>query len=193
MNAKENSDESVVPATTANNGGAEPSAESIEERDLAKRNDVQADLLRTPGRVKRKSSGLQGVREAARKDSTLKFTALLHHVNVDCLREAFFNLKKTAAVGIDRVTWHEYEQNVEANIEDLHERIHRGAYRAKPSLRIHIPKPDGRTRPLGIASLEDKIVQQAVVWVLQSIYEQDFAGFSYGFRPGRGGHEVLEA
>jgi group II intron reverse transcriptase/maturase len=193
MNARENSDESVVPATLANNDGAEPSAESTEERDSAKRNDVQTDLPRTPGRIKRKSSGLHGVREAARKDSRLKFTALLHHVNVDCLTEAFFNLKKTAAVGIDEVTWHEYGQEVEANIVDLHERIHRGAYRAKPSLRIHMLKPDGRTRPLGIASLEDKIVQQAVVWVLQSIYEQDFVGFSYGFRPGRGGHDALDA
>jgi hypothetical protein len=203
MNAEENSDESIVPATSANNDGAErspaersvtePSAESIEERDSAKRNDEQTDLHRTPGRIKRKSSGLHGVREAARKDSTLKFTALLHHVNCELLHEAFFNLKKTAAVGIDRVTWHEYAREVEANIVDLHERIHRGAYRAKPSLRIHIPKPDGRTRPLGIASLEDKIVQQAVVWVLQSIYEQDFVGFSYGFRPGRSGHDALDA
>lgn len=126
-------------------------------------NDVQASLPRTPSRTLRKSSGLHGVREAARKDSTLRFTALLHHVHFDCLYAAFFNLKKTAAVGVDEVPWHEYEQNVEASIEDLHERIHRGACRAKPSLRIHIPKPDGRTRPLGIASLEDKIVQQAVV------------------------------
>ncbi|MEZ6033712.1 MAG: group II intron reverse transcriptase/maturase [Planctomycetaceae bacterium] len=193
MNANRNSDESIVPATSANNDAAEASAESIEERDSAKRNDVQADLPRTPSRTQRKSSGLRGVREAARQDSTLRFTALLHHVNFDCLYAAFFNLKKTAAVGVDEVTWHEYEQNVEAHINDLHERIHRGAYRAKPSLRIHIPKPDGRTRPLGIASLEDKIVQQAVVWVLQSIYEQDFVGFSYGFRPGRSQHNALDA
>ncbi len=106
---------------------------------------------------------------------------LLHHVNEDCLTEAFFNLKKTAAVGVDGVTWQEYEQNLEANIADLHDRIHRGAYRAKPCRRSWIPKPDGRQRPLGIASLEDKIVQQAVLWVIQSIYEQDFLGFSYGF------------
>ena len=183
-------DESVVPATSANKDAAEASAESIEERDSAKRNDVQADLLRTPSRIERKSSGLHGVREAARKDSKLRFTALLHHVNFDCLYAAYFNLKKTAAVGVDAVTWHEYEQNVEANINDLHKRIHRGAYRAKPSLRIHIPKPEGRTRPRSIASLEDKIVQQAVVWVLQSIYEQDFVGFSCApkrenRRPGR--------
>jgi group II intron reverse transcriptase/maturase len=150
-------------------------------------------LHRTPGRIKRKSRGLHGVREAARKDGTLKFTALLHHVNEDCLREAFFNLKKTAAVGIDGVTWHEYERNMEANIADLHDRIHRGAYRAQPSLRVWIPKPDGRQRPLGVASLEDKIVQQAVLWVLQSIYEQDFLGISYGFRPGRSQHNALDA
>jgi group II intron reverse transcriptase/maturase len=133
------------------------------------------------------------VREAARKDSTLKFTALLHHVSEDCLTEAFFNLKKTAAVGMDQVTWHDYERNLEVNIADLHGRIHRGAYRAKPSRRTWIPKTDGRQRPLGIASLEDKIVQQAVLWVLQSIYEQDFLGFSYGFRPGRRQHDALDA
>ncbi len=174
MNAKRKSDESVVLATPANNGAAEAPAESAEERDSAERNAEQAALHRTPSRVKRKSRGLHGVREAARKDGTLKFTALLHHVNEDCLTEAFFNLKKTAAVGVDGVTWHEYERNLEANIESLHDRIHRGAYRAKPSRRAWMLKPDGRQRPLGIASLEDKIVQQAVLWVLQSIYEQDF-------------------
>ena len=154
---------------------------------------MQTALRRTPGRTRRKSRGLHGVREAARKDATLKFTALLHHVNEDCLTEAFFNLKKSAAAGVDSVTWHEYEQNVEANIADLHDRIHRGAYRARPSRRVWIPKPDGRQRPLGIASLEDKIVQQAVLWVLQSICEQDFLGFSYGFRPGRSQHDALDA
>ena len=193
MNANRKSDESVVPATSANNGVAETPAESIEERDSAKRNAEQTALRRTPGRIKCKSRGLHGVREAARKDDTLKFTALLHHVNEDCLREAFFHLKKTAAVGVDGVTWHEYERNVEANIVDLHDRIHRGAYRARPSRRAWMPKPDGRQRPLGIASLEDKIVQQAVLWVLQSIYEQDFLGFSYGFRPGRSQHDALDA
>jgi retron-type reverse transcriptase len=193
MNADRKSDESVVPAKSANNGAAGASAESTEERDSAKRNAAQAALPRTPGRTKRKTRGLHGVREAARKDSTLKFTALLHHVNEDCLTEAFFNLKKTAAVGIDGVTWHEYERNLEANMADLHDRIHRGAYRAQPSRRVWIPKPDGRQRPLGIASLEDKIVQQAVLWVLQSIYEQDFLGFSYGFRSGRGQHDALDA
>lgn len=125
--------------------------------------------------------------------SKLRFTTLLHHVNEDCLTAAFFNLKKSAAVGVDGVTWHDYEQDMEANIADLHDRIHRGAYRALPSLRAWIPKPDGRQRPLGIAALEDKIVQQAVLWVLQSIYEQDFLGFSYGFRPNRSQHQALDA
>jgi len=193
MNANRKADEFVVPTTPANNGAAEAPAESAEERDSAKRNAEQAALHRTPGRTKRKSRGLHGVREAARQDGTLKFTALLHHVNEDCLREAFFNLKKTAAVGVDGVTWHEYERNLEANIADLHDRIHRGAYRAKPSRRAWIPKSDGRQRPLGIASLEDKLVQQAVLWVLQSIYEADFCGFSYGFRPGRSQHDALDA
>jgi RNA-directed DNA polymerase len=193
------SDGSVVPTKLANNEGAEPSAESAEERDPTQRNTEQDALDRTQSRVLRRSSGLSGVREAARRPismgarSQLKFTALLHHVDEDCLTEAFFHLKKTAAVGIDGVTWHEYEQNLEANIRDLHGRVHRGAYRAKPSRRVWIPKPDGRQRPLGIASLEDKIVQQAVLWVLQSIYEQAFLGFSYGFRPGRSCHQALDA
>ena len=193
MNANRQSDEFVVLATSANNGAAEAPAEPAEERDSAKRNTEQAALSRTPSRTKCKTRGLHGVREAARKDGTLKFTALLHHVNEACLTEAFYNLKKTAAVGVDGLTWHEYERNLEDNIADLHGRIHRGAYRAKPSRRTWMPKPDGRKRPLGIASLEDKIVQQAVLWVLQSIYEQDFLGFSYGFRPGRCPHDALDA
>jgi group II intron reverse transcriptase/maturase len=193
MHAEGKSDESVVPATPANNGAAEASVEPVEERDSAKRNAEQAALHRTLRRTKRKSRGLDGVREAAHRDSTLKFTTLLHHVNEDCLTEAFFNLKKTAAVGVDGVTWHEYERNLEANLCSLHDRIHRGAYRAQPSRRAWIPKPDGRQRPLGIAALEDKIVQQAVLWVLQCIYEQDFLGFSYGYRPGRSQHDALDA
>jgi len=193
MNASRKSDEPVVPTTLANKDAADASAEPVEERGSTERNAEQAASRRTPSREKRESRGLTGVREAARKDSTLKFTALLHHVSVDCLTEAFYDLKKTAAVGVDGVTWAEYERNVEDNIADLHGRVHRGAYRAKPSLRQWIPKPDGRQRPLGIASLEDKIVQQAVAWVLQSIYEQDFLGFSYGFRPGRSQHKALDA
>ena len=150
MHADGKSHGSVVPATTTNNGATEVPAESDEGRDPAKRNAEQDTLHRTQVRTQGKSCGLAGVREAARKDSTLKFTALLHHVNEDCLHEAFFNLKKTAAVGVDGVTWHEYERNLEANLLDLHDRIHRGAYRAWPSRRVWIPKPDGRQRPLGI-------------------------------------------
>ena len=193
MNTNRKSDELVVPSTSTNKGEAESSAESSEERSSAKRNAKQTALSRTQGRTKHKSCGLHGVREAARKDSNLKFTALLHHLGEDCLTEAFFNLKKSAAVGVDGVTWHDYEQHLETNISGLHDRIHRGGYRALPSRRVWIPKPDSRQRPLGIAALEDKIVQQAVLWVLQSIYEQDFLGFSYGFRPDRSQHRALDA
>jgi retron-type reverse transcriptase len=133
------------------------------------------------------------VREAARKDGALRFTALLHHIDEQLLTYSFAQLKRDAAVGVDGVTWQEYEGNLEENIRDLKDRIHRGAYRAQPSLRVWIPKPDGRQRPVGIASLEDKIVQQAVVIVLQNIYEEDFLGFSYGFRPGRSQHQALDA
>src|SRR5271170_370612 len=123
----------------------------------------------------------------------LRFTTLLHHVNEKLLLDSFYLLKRQAAPGVDRVTWGEYEQGVEARITGLHDRVHRGAYRAQPSRRVYIPKPDGRQRPLGIAALEDKIVQQAVVTVLNQIYEEDFLGFSYGFRPGRSQHQALDA
>ena len=139
------------------------------------------------------SRGLQGVREAAQRDKGLRFTTLLHHVNEKLLPDSFCQLKKQAAPGVDRVTWGEYEEGVEARITDLHDRIHRGAYRAQPSRRIYIPKPDGRQSPLGIAALEDKIVQRAVVEVLNQIYEEDFAGFSYGFRPGLSAHDALDS
>ena len=139
------------------------------------------------------SRGLQGVREAAQRDKGLRFTTLLHHVNEKLLLDSFYQLKKEAAPGVDRVTWSEYEQGVEGRIQELHDRVHRGAYRAQPSRRVYIPKPDGRRRPLGIAALEDKVVQQAVVTVLNQIYEGDFAGFSYGFRPGRGAHGALDS
>ncbi len=193
MNADRKSDGSIVPMSSTNKDTTEASAEPGEGRDPAKRNDCQAALHRTQRRGKGKSRGLAGVREAARKDSTLKFTALLHHVNEDCLARSFRELKKEAAEGVDGVTWREYERNMEANLAELHDRIHRGAYRAKPSRRIWIAKADGRQRPIGIASLEDKIVQKAVQWVLESIYEEDFLGFSYGFRPGRSQHDALDA
>jgi RNA-directed DNA polymerase len=139
------------------------------------------------------SSELDRVRQVARKDKDARFTALLHHVDVDRLRAAYLVLRPRAAPGVDGVTWHEYGQNLEGNLRDLHARVHRGSYRAKPSKRAYIPKPDGRQRPLGIAALEDKIVQRAVVEVLGAIYEQDFLGFSYGFRPGRSPHDALDA
>jgi len=176
-----------------NNDAAEVSAELAEERESARRNTAQPNLDRTPSRNRRRSSGLHGVRETAAGSRNLKFTALLHHINVELLTSSFYQLKKKAAVGIDGVTWHEYEQDLEDRIDDLHGRIHRGAFRAKPSKRVYIEKTDGRKRPLGIASLEDKIVQHAVRTVLQCIYEEDFLGFSYGFRPHRDPHQALDA
>jgi len=139
------------------------------------------------------SSGLQRVREAARRDKRARFTALLHHVTVDLLRDSFYALKRQAAPGVDGVTWQEYEDGLEDRLVDLHRRVQTGTYRAQPSKRAYIPKPDGRKRPLGIAALEDKIVQQAVVTILNQIYEVDFLGFSYGFRPGRSAHDALDA
>ena len=138
-------------------------------------------------------SRLERVREAARKDKKLKFTALLHHVSIDLLRVSYNSLKKQAAPGVDEMTWEEYGQDLEARLTDLHGRIHRGAYRAQPSRRVWIPKADGRQRPLGVAALEDKIVQSAVGTVLSQIWEEDFLGFSYGFRPGRSQHDALDA
>jgi group II intron reverse transcriptase/maturase len=177
----------------ANNGDAESSAESAEGRDSARRNIDQSNLDRTPSRKSRRSNGLLGVRDAARTNRELKFTALLHHVGVELLTSSFYQLKKKAAVGFDQVTWHEYEQGLEDRIVDLHGRIHRGAFRATPSKRVYIEKSDGQQRPLGISSLEDKIVQHAVREVLQCIYEEDFLGFSYGFRPHRSQHQALDA
>jgi len=193
VNADGKSDESVVPSNPANQGGAEPPAESAEGRLSATRNARPSNLARTPSRTKRRSSGLPGVREAARRSRDLKFTALLHHIDEQLLTASFYKLKKQAALGVDQMTWHEYEDDLESRIADLHGRIHRGAYRAMPSRRVYIPKPDGRQRPLGIASLEDKIVQHAVRTVLECIYEEDFLGFSYGFRPGRSQHQALDA
>ena len=139
------------------------------------------------------SQGLASVRKAARKDKKVRFTALLHHLTVDRLRESFYALKRKAAPGVDGVRWQEYEPGLQEHLTDLHSRVHCGTYRAKPSRRVYIEKADGRQRPLGIAALEDKIVQQAVVTVLNQIYEEDFLGFSYGFRPGRSQHQALDA
>jgi len=139
------------------------------------------------------TQGLDRVRHAARQRKKEKFTALLHHVTVDRLRDAFLALKRRAAPGVDGVTWQDYEADLEGNLQGLHARVHRGTYRALPVRRRFIPKPGGKQRPLGIAALEDKIVQRATVTVLNAIYEEDFLGFSYGFRPGRGPHDALDA
>ena len=144
-------------------------------------------------RGERVSQGLHGVRERAGKNKQERFTALLHHVTPELLRESFYALKRTAAPGVDGVTWKEYDVGLEDRLKDLHSRVHRGAYRALPSRRRWIPKSNGKQRPLGIAALEDKIVQQAMVTVLNAIYEEDFRSFSYGFRPGRGQHMALDA
>jgi len=139
------------------------------------------------------TSGLDRIREAARREPSLRFTCLMHHVTLELLRAAYFALRRDAAPGLDGVTWAAYGDGLEARLADLHDRVHNGRYRARPCKRVWIPKPDGRQRPLGIAVLEDKVVQQAMAWVLGPIYEQDFLGFSYGFRPGRGPHDALDA
>ena len=181
----------VVPAKQPNKGG-KPSAEVVEERPLAKENTDQVNPYRTPSRESG-PSGLARVREAASKDGKLRFTALLHHVSIDLLRDSYYSLKKQAAPGVDGMTWIEYGGGLEARLSDLHGRIHRGAYQAQPSRRVYILKTDGRQRPLGIAALEDKVVQRAVGTVLNQIWEEDFLGFSYGFRPGRSQQDALDA
>jgi group II intron reverse transcriptase/maturase len=139
------------------------------------------------------SQALECIRKAAKEKEKERFTALLHHISIDLLEEVFFELKENAAPGVDGLTWKEYEAEIERKLEDLHARLHRGAYRALPSRRVYIPKPDGRQRPLAVAALEDKIVQRATAVVLNAIYEEDFLGFSYGFRPGRSTHDALDA
>jgi RNA-directed DNA polymerase len=168
------------------------SAESEEGRPLIKENAGQPNTYPTQS-GKGVSQGLASVRKAARENKEMKFTALLHHLTVDLLRESFYSLKRKAAPGVDGVTWQEYEVGVEDRLVDLHGRVHRGAYRAQPSRRVYIEKTDGRQRPLGVAALEDKIVQQAVATILNQIYEEGFLGFSYGFRPGRSQHDALDA
>jgi RNA-directed DNA polymerase len=191
MDERGKSDNSVVPAKPPNKAGR-PVAEVVEGRGLAEGN---TDSSTRPGRSAGPgvSSGLDRVREVARKDKEARFTALLHHVDLPRLWAAYAAINPKAASGVDQVTWDAYGQNLRANLEDLLGRVHSGAYRASPSRRVYIPKPDGRQRPLGIATLEDKIVQRAVVEVWNAIYEEDFLGFSYGFRPGRGPHDALDA
>src|SRR6266699_403679 len=189
MNGHGKSDRFVVPANPPDKAAA---AEAGEERERAKGN---ADGKTRPGRSAGPgvSSALDRVRQVARQDKEARFTALLHHVTVHRLMLAFDDLKKDAAPGVDGVTWREYEQDLAANLRDLHERVQSGRYRASPGRRAYIPKADGRQRPLGIATLEDKIVQRAVAGVLNAVYEEDFRGFSYGFRPGRKPHDALDA
>jgi group II intron reverse transcriptase/maturase len=174
------------------NKDGKPLAESEEGRPLIKENTHRSSTLSTQSEV-RVSQGLAGVRKVAREGKELKFTALLHHLTVELLRESFYTLKRNASPGVDGVTWQEYETGLEDRLVDLHSRVHRGAYQARPSRRVYIPKPDGRQRPLGVAALEDKVVQQAVATILNQIYEADFRGFSYGFRPGRSQHQALDA
>ena len=185
------SDGRILPAKCPNKGEQAP-AESMEGRRPTKENIGQATPPRTQRRAS-ESSVLRGVREVARRDKRTRFSALLHHVTTALLREGYYSLKREAAPGVDGVTWQEYETGLDEKLADLHRRIHRGTYRAQPSKRAYIPKADGRQRSLGIAALEDKIVQRALVVVLNQIYEEDFLGFSYGFRPGRSQHQALDA
>ena len=191
MNERGKSDRPVVPGKPPNKP-VEAGAEAVEERGLPKGNAASEPR---PGRSAGMgvSSDLDRVRQVARKDKEVRFTALLHHVSVERLEAAYRAISPGAAPGVDGVRWEDYGLDLEANLRDLHDRVHRGAYRARPTRRVFIPKPDGRQRPLGVASLEDKILQRALVEVLNAIYEEDFVGFSYGFRPGRSPHDALDA
>ena len=192
MHVSRESDGPIVPKKRANNAGPKAAAESVEGRGSTKGN-AERTLLAPDTEPGKRDIGWRGVREAAKRDKKMRFTALLHHITPRMLQDSYFELKRMAAPGVDGVTWHAYGLDLEERIDDLHGRVHRGAYRAQPSKRAWIPKADGRQRPLGIAALEDKIVQQAVKIVLEQIYEEDFLGFSYGFRPGRSCHNALDA
>jgi len=183
--------DSAIVAVKPTNKAERSAAEPVEPRAEAKGNANQQSTHRAQSRAS-VSQALERIRQVARKKEE-KFTALLHHVNVDLLEKAFNDLKAGAVPGVDGLTWKDYEADLDRNLEELHARVHRGAYRALPSRRAYIPKPDGRQRPLAIAALEDKIVQRATVEVLNAIYEEEFLGFSYGFRPGRSTHEALDA
>ena len=167
-------------------------AEPVERRARAEGTAGRQSTLRAQNR-ERVTQALDRVRQAARHRKKERFTTLLHHISVDLLRLAFFALKRDAAAGVDGLTWQDYELDLERKLENLHARVHRGAYRALPSRRRYIPKADGRQRPLAVAALEDKMVQRATVAVLNAIYEEDFLGFSYGFRPKRSQHDALDA
>jgi RNA-directed DNA polymerase len=194
MHERGKSDRPIVPEIPTNKELGAPSlAEEVEGRGLAKGNSGEQNRDRTLDREALQSA-LTRIRQAAKKDKKLQFTTLWHHVyDIRRLREAFLSMKKKAAAGVDGVTWHQYNEKREENLLDLSERLKRGAYRAKPVRRKFIPKADGRLRPLGIPALEDKLVQGVTAEVLNAIYEEDFLGFSYGFRPGRGPHNALDA
>jgi RNA-directed DNA polymerase len=184
--------DSAIVAVKPTNKAERSAAEPAEPRAEAKGNASRHSTVRAQDR-EAVSQGLERIRQAARQRKKERFTALLHHISVDLLAEAFGDLKANAAAGVDGLRWEDYERDLERNLADLHARVHRGAYRALPSRRVHIPKPDGGQRPLAVAALEDKIVQRATVAVLSAIYEEDFLGFSYGFRPGRGAHDAMDA
>src|ERR1700747_3103950 len=200
MNGPEKSDSAIVATKLVNkaqpsaerSAGEPYAAEPVERRAGTKGNAGQQSTRRTQSRGS-VSQALERIRKVARERKKEKFTALLHHINIDLLEEAFFELKANAAPGVDRLTWKDYEADLECNLEDLLGRGQQGAYRARPSRRVYIPKPDGRQRPLAVAALEDKIVQRAVTALLNTIYEEDFLGFSYGFRPGRSAHGAMDA
>jgi len=208
VNGDRESHSGIVPTKRSNEGRGGPK-EIVEGRPMTKENAEEPNPRRTPSRESG-PSGLDRVRQAAKGDPKMRFTALLHHVNIELLRSSYYNLKRQAAAGVDQVTWQEYGDGLEERLVDLHGRIHRGAYQATPSRRVWIAKDDGRQRPLGIAALgqatrsgvcldgcfaplEDKVAQAAVVQVLNQIWEEDFLGFSYGFRPGRSQHDALDA
>jgi group II intron reverse transcriptase/maturase len=191
MHGRDQSDSPVLAEKSANKTG-QPAAESMERRGEAKGKAISSTTRRAQDRES-VSPGLERLRQFVKVNRNVPLTALLHHMDVDLLRWSYFALKRNAAAGVDGRTWDAYGEGLEANLADLHERVHRGAYRALPSRRRMIPKPDGRERPLGIASIEDKILQRAMVEILNSIYEQEFLGFSYGFRPGRSQHDALDA
>src|SRR6266516_2261234 len=192
MHDRGQSDSSIVPGKPSNNAEG-PGGEVVEGRELAKGNSLQRIVPRTQSRTSALSA-LERVRQAARRDRKQRFTALLHHVyDRERLRSAYWALQPMAAPGVDGETWQHYGEALEEHLRDLAERLKQGAYRAKPVRRAYIPKADGRQRPLGVPTLEDKLVQRAVVEVLNAIYETDFLGFSYGFRPGRSAHQALDA
>src|SRR5687768_8606749 len=201
MHGPEKSDPAIVAGKPANktanvlaeqSAGEQAVAEPVERRAGTKGNADRQSTYQTQSWTS-VSQALERIRKVARERKKERFTALYHHINIELLEEAFYELQENAAPGVDRLTWKDYEAKLESNLEDLHDRVQRGAYRALPSRRVYIPKPDGRQRPLAVAALEDKIVQRAVATLLNAIYEEDFLGFSYGFRPGRGAHDAMDA